>query len=117
MKKLSLLLSLCSLGLVANGCFAAEWLEGVYVNQDESSLMDEAIFCDSGKAYAGMAPRLYQIEEKDDGNYVVLNSNGKFTFKISDDRTELFPADGFTSQWFTETSLKLDPKRNDTCNW
>ncbi|MGR5211610.1 hypothetical protein ACPV4A_13745 [Vibrio rotiferianus] len=117
MKKLSLLLSLCSLGLVANSCFAAEWLEGVYVNQDESSSMDEAIFCDSGKAYAGMAPRLYQIEVKDDGNYVVLNSNGKFTFKISDDRTELFPADGFTSQWFTETSLKLDPKRNDTCNW
>lgn len=117
MKKLSRLLSLCSLVLVAGNALAADWLVGVYVNQDEKASMNEAVFCKEGKVYTGMSPRQYTISSKDNVNYIVLQSNGTFTFRVSDDKTELFPADSFTTQWFTKSSLKLDPKRKDTCNW
>lgn len=115
--KTSLLLATISLGLVVQSAFAAEWLTGVYINQDENAMMDEVVFCTDGKAYAGMSPRDYQISTKDDGDYVVLNSNGTFTFKVSEDRATLTPADEFTSSWFTKSSLKLNPSKKDSCNW
>lgn len=104
-------------GLISVNAYAGSWLSGVYVNQDSSGMMDEVIFCDAGKAYAGMAHRSYQMQEKDGHEYVVLNSNGKFTFQVSEDKTELLPADDFTKEWFTKDKLRLDPNRKDTCNW
>lgn len=95
----------------------SEWLTGVYVNQDKNSSMDEVVFCDAGKAYAGMGHREYQISKQDGHDIVVLQSNGKFSFNVSADRKELLPADDFTKEWFTKTKLTLDAERNDTCNW
>ena len=117
MKKLISVLGFCLASLITTTSFASEWLEGVYINQDEGSSMNEVIFCKVGKAYAGMSPRQYTISREGDFNHVILNSNGTFKFKVSLDKTELFPADKFTTDWFTKSSLKLDPKRSDTCNW
>ncbi|RXJ68252.1 hypothetical protein CRV08_08350 [Halarcobacter ebronensis] len=116
-KSFNLLTGLFLLGTAAISLFATDWLTGVYINQDKKSFMDEVIFCENGKAYAGMAPRKYEIVDKGDEKLIVLNSNGKFTFKISENKDELFPADKFTKDWFTTATLKLDPKRKDKCNW
>ncbi|WP_321502402.1 hypothetical protein [Breoghania sp.] len=103
--------------MVAGSASAADWLQGTYVNTDKESLMDEAIFCDGGKAYAGMAQRTYSTEMRDGKQVVVLNSNGKFTFIVAEDGEKLLPADVFTKEWFTKTGLKKDANRKDTCNW
>lgn len=114
--------SLCEKGcfllvvsLFANASYAQEWLEGVYINQEKDSLMEEVVFCKDGKAYAGMSPRNYEMTTKNDERFVVLKSNGVFTFKVSDDNKELFPVDSFTKNWFTEKTLLLDSDRKDTC--
>ena len=104
--------------LAAGSASADEWLQGTYINDDADGMMSEAIFCDAGKAYVGgMARRTYTVEMRDGKKFVVLNSNGKFTFSVSDDSEKLLPADDFTKEWFTKTSLTKDPKRKDTCNW
>ncbi|PTW58779.1 hypothetical protein C8N35_10983 [Breoghania corrubedonensis] len=103
--------------LAAGTASAADWLQGTYVNGDKDSLMDEAIFCDGGKAYAGMGHRTYTLEERDGKTFVVLSSNGKFTFIVAGDGHKLLPADDFTKEWFTKTGLTKDPARTDTCNW
>ncbi|WP_116644315.1 hypothetical protein [Salinivibrio sp. HTSP] len=118
MNKKSLCKKWCLLlvaSLFANASFAQDWLEGVYINQDKDSLMEEVIFCQGGKAYAGMSPRKYEMTAKNDEKLVVLKSNGVFTFKVSADNKELFPVDDFTKNWFTEKTLLLDSNRTDTC--
>jgi hypothetical protein len=96
---------------------AADWLQGVYLNNDKDSSMDEVIFCADGKAYAGMGHRTYAINSENGQKVLTLSSNGTFTFTVSDDENTLLPADKFTKDWFTTTSLSKDPKRTDTCNW
>lgn len=103
---------LCSYSAVAS-----DWLQGVYINNDKNSGMDEVIFCDAGKAYAGMAHRQYTIETKDGQQIVELSSNGKFHFIVTDNGEKLLPADSFTKDWFTSSSLTKDTTRTDTCNW
>ncbi|MDJ0931182.1 hypothetical protein [Breoghania sp.] len=118
MKKAASYLSIVTISSVmAGSAMVADWLEGTYVNQDADSLMKEAVFCDGGKAYAGMGHRIYTVEAREGTKYVVLQSDGKFTFSVSDDGQTLSPADDFTKEWFTKTGLKKDPKRTDTCNW
>jgi hypothetical protein len=117
MKKLSLLLSLGMITTLATSAYADNWLEGTYMNQDKNNSMDEIIFCKDGKVSVAMTKRKYKILTKNNEQYVELNSNGKFTFKVSADKKELSPADKFTKDWFTQTGLKLDAKKKGTCNW
>jgi hypothetical protein len=117
MKKQLTLTTALFLGLTSMSAFAQDWIEGVYINQDTKSFMKEVIFCKDGKAYSGMSPRKYEVVSKNNETHIVLNSNGVFTFKLSNDKKELFPVDEFTTKWFTKKSLKLDANRKDTCNW
>lgn len=115
MKSLSAVLIAAGV-LSASPAFAADWLQGVYVNQDADGLMKEVVFCDGGKAYAGMGHRQYTVDKEDGKTVVTLQSNGTFHFTESKDGA-LLPADDFTKEWFTKTSLVKDPSRKDTCNW
>lgn len=117
MKKIFSLSSICLLVFGSLSLYANDWIEGVYINQDEKSFMKEVVFCKDGKAYSGMSPRNYEILTKNNEKQIILNSNGKFTFKVSSDNKELFPVDDFTKKWFTKKSLKIDISRKDKCNW
>lgn len=117
MKKLSLLLPLAVVTALTTSIYAEEWLQGTYMNQDKNNSMDEIIFCKDGKVSVASIKRKYKMITKNNEKYVELNSNGKFTFKLSADKKELAPADSFTKDWFTKTGLKLDEKKKGTCNW
>lgn len=97
---------------------APSWLNGVYINKDKTPSIDEVVLCDDGKAYlGGLAQGSYQIHSEGKVDYITLQSNGLFTFTVSNDRQKLLPSDSFTLDWFTKSELKLDSSRNDTCNW
>lgn len=92
-----------------------QWLSGVYVNQDQGALADELTFCPAGKALFSSILAAYVVEGKDDGRVVTLYSNGAFTLKVADNGNQLLPADDFTRQWLTKSSLKRDTRKQDEC--
>lgn len=97
--------------------FASEWITGTYINQDKNGVFKEIVFCEDGKAFPGAGHRTYKVIQKNNEKYIVLNSSGIFTFKLSKDKKQLIAADNFTKSWATKSSLVLDSSRKDTCNW
>ncbi|KAA8998564.1 hypothetical protein FJU30_16315 [Affinibrenneria salicis] len=93
-----------------------QWLEGTFVNQDKTSLAKELAFCPAGKASFSGIRAAYVIEGKDNERIITLYSNGAFKLKVAQNGDELLPADDFTKQWLTETSLKRDPNQQYQCN-
>ncbi|MEQ9971535.1 hypothetical protein ABRP72_20455 [Pectobacterium carotovorum] len=92
-----------------------QWLDGVFVNQDKSSLNKSLTFCPAGRALYDFVNAAYVVEGKDDSRIITLYSNGAFNIKVSDNGNELLPNDEFTKEWLTKSSLKRDPNQNYEC--
>lgn len=92
-----------------------QWLEGVFVNQDKTSLVKDVIFCPAGKVILDFIKAAYIVEGKDDNRVITLYSNGAFNMKVSDNGNELLPKDEFTKKWVTSSGLKRDPSQEYEC--
>lgn len=104
-------------GLFSVTAQSAEVAGGVYVNQDKNPMIKTIAFCGNGKALVeDMVWRSYTKESRDDGDYIILNSNGVFTFKVAADKASLAPADEFTGKWFTHSKLQRDSNKKADCD-
>ncbi|UNZ00020.1 hypothetical protein MQE36_06640 [Zhouia spongiae] len=95
----------------------AAWISGVYKNRAETGGLREIMFCDEGNALVeNMIKRTYTSVKENGKHKIILQSNGTFTFYVSEDKKELTPADDFTKEWGTSEIFVIDGSEEVKCN-
>ena len=93
------------------------WLEGNYKSTG-SGLLNDLRLCADGKAVVEEVLRAtYTTVGGDEGLWVILSSNGSFTFIVSEDRKTLTPADEFTKEWGNNGILVQDESNTEGCSY